>query len=171
MEFTTYYSSPLGKLLLAADSKGLFGLWFEGQQHFACNLSTMCTEQENVPVLTEAKRWLDTYFGGEQPDFTPQLSMRTTAFRRRIWEMLLEIPYGETITYGELARHVARDRCSCRMSAQAIGGAVAHNSISLIIPCHRVVGANHKLTGYAGGLERKRWLLKWEGDRVFRHLE
>lgn len=135
--------------MLAADETGLRGLWFDGQKYFARDLSAERIEQ-NTPALTEAKRWLDIYFAGKEPDFLPPLHPTGSAFRQSVWEILLKIPYGQTITW------------LANMSAQAVGGAVGHNEISVIIPCHRVVGANGSLTGYAGGIDKKIKLLELE---------
>ena len=155
------YDSPLGSILLAADGRGLTGLWFDGQKYFAQALPAECIARE-TPVLTEAKRWLDIYFAGREPDFMPLLHPVGSAFRQSVWEMLLRIPYGQVVTYGEIARRLAERQGLPQMSAQAVGGAVGHNAISVIIPCHRVVGANGSLTGYAGGLDRKMKLLALE---------
>lgn len=161
MIFTQHYDSPLGGILLAADRTGLRGLWFDGQKYFARDLSAERIEQ-NTPALTEAKRWLDIYFAGKEPDFLPPLHPTGSAFRQSVWEILLKIPYGQTITYGDIARQLAAKRGLANMSAQAVGGAVGHNEISVIIPCHRVVGANGSLTGYAGGIDKKIKLLELE---------
>lgn len=161
MAYTQHYDSPLGGILLAADDVGLTGLWFDGQKYFARGLSNERIAQE-TPILTEAKRWLDIYFTGKKPDFTPPLHPIGSAFRRSVWEILLQIPYGQTATYGEIARQLAKKQGLDRMSAQAVGGAVGHNEISIIIPCHRVVGADGSLTGYAGGISKKETLLKLE---------
>ena len=161
MTFTQHYDSPLGGILLAADVVGLTGLWFDGQKYFARGLSPEREERE-LPVLLEAKRWLDIYFTGKEPDFLPPLHSIGSAFRRSVWEILLQIPYGRTTTYGEIARQLAGTAGLSRMSAQAVGGAVGHNEISIIIPCHRVVGTSGSLTGYAGGIERKVKLLELE---------
>lgn len=157
MTFTQHYDSPLGSILLTADEMGLTGLWFDGQKHFARGLPAQHTEQE-TPVLSEAKRWLDVYFTGREPDFPPALHPIGSAFRRRVWDLLLRVPYGQTVTYGQLAAQQSLSH----MSAQAVGGAVGHNAISIIIPCHRVVGAGGSLTGYAGGIDRKVQLLTLE---------
>ena len=159
MTYIQHYDSPLGGILLAADEIGLTGLWFEGQKYFARDLSDVRIEQE-TPVLAEAKRWLDSYFTGKEPDFTPPLHLIGSDFRRRVWKRLLEIPYGQTTTYGALL--------GGGMSAQAVGGAVGHNPISIIVPCHRVIGANGSLTGYAGGIDKKIGLLTLEGVDVGR---
>ena len=167
MIFTCHYDSPLGGILLAADEVGLTGLWFDGAKYFADNLPPAHTAQE-TPILAEAKHWLDVYFAGREPDFTPPLHPVGSPFRQPVWEMLLQIPYGETTTYGELARQLAAQRGLPRMSAQAVGGAVGHNEISLIIPCHRVVGTNGSLTGYAGGIDKKIKLLELEHNDMRR---
>ena len=161
MTYTQHYDSPLGGILLAADDVGLTGLWFDGQKYFARGLSNERIEQE-TSVLAEAKRWLDIYFTGKKPDFTPPLHPIGSAFRRSVWEILLQIPYGQTTTYGEIARQLSKKQGLDRMSAQAVGGAVGHNEISIIIPCHRVVGADGSLTGYAGGIGKKEKLLELE---------
>lgn len=161
MEYTDHYDSPLGGITLAADGETLTGLWFDDQKQIPV-LSGQPAEAGGLPVFEEAKRWLDLYFSGEDPGFTPKLRFRTTAFRKTVWEILLTIPYGETVTYGEIADRAAKRMGLLRMSAQAVGGAVGHNTIALIIPCHRVIGANGALTGYAGGLERKARLLEME---------
>ena len=165
MTFTHHYESPLGGILLAADEIGLTGLWFDGEKYFADNLPTEHTEQ-GTPILAEVKRWLDIYFSGREPDFLPPLHPIGSAFRQSVWEILLQIPYGKTTTYGEIARQLAEKQGLSRMSAQAVGGAVGHNEISIIIPCHRVVGTNGSLTGYAGGIDKKMKLLKLERTDV-----
>ncbi len=159
--YISYYCSPLGDMLLAADDIGLTGIWFVGQKYFAPNLPKDVEEKE-TDILKEAIRWLDLYFAGKKPDFMPPLHPEGTAFRKQVWKALLTIPYGETRTYGELAKIIAKEKQVPIMSAQAIGGAVGHNPISIIIPCHRVVGAKGKLTGYAGGIEKKAFLLEME---------
>ena len=161
MTFIQHYNSTLGGILLAADEIGLTGLWFNGQKYFARSLPAGYTEQ-NTPALSEAKRWLEVYFTGKKPDFMPPLHIVGSAFRRAVWEILLQIPYGKTTTYGEIARQLAKKQKLPRMSAQAVGGAVGHNEISIIIPCHRVVGTNGSLTGYAGGIDKKIKLLELE---------
>ena len=161
MVYTCKYASPIGNMLLAADEIGLTGAWFEGQKHFTSTLTKEHTQKE-TEILTQAKNWLDVYFSGEDPKFTPPLNPQGTPFRKAIWEILLRIPYGQTVTYGEIAKAFAQEKGLAKMSAQAVGGAVGHNPISLIIPCHRVVGVDGSLTGYAGGIERKRKLLELE---------
>ena len=161
MVFTAHYQSPLGEILLAADEVGLTGLWFDRAKYYAAGLAPQSTERE-TPPLTEAKRWLDVYFSGKMPDFMPPLHPIGSDFRQEVWALLLQIPYGQTVTYGELARQLAEKQGRPRMSAQAVGGAVGHNKISIIIPCHRVVGTGGSLTGYAGGIDRKVKLLALE---------
>lgn len=158
MLFLTHYASPLGPILLAADETGLTGLWFEGQKYFPSFLGVDYQEKE-TPILTETVRWLDVYFSGKDPDILPPLHPQGSPFRQAVWNILLTIPRGQTMTYGEIAR-----RLGVR-SAQAVGGAVGHNPISILIPCHRVVGSDGSLTGYAGGVERKARLLQLEGAR------
>lgn len=161
MTYIQHYASPLGGIMLAANDIGLTGLWFDGQKYFADTLPAEHIERE-TPILTDAKRWLDVYFTGVEPDFMPPLHPVGSAFRQAVWELLLQIPYGQTVTYGELARQLAEKQGVERMSAQAVGGAVGHNKISVIIPCHRVVGTNGSLTGYAGGIDKKLKLLELE---------
>lgn len=161
MMYTMHYRSPLGGILLAADNMGLTGLWFDGAKYYAEQLDPKHEERE-TPILREAVRWLDIYFSGKEPDFTPPLHPIGSPFRQEVWELLRKIPYGETTTYGALAQQVARRYNAERMSAQAVGGAVGHNRISIIIPCHRVVGTGGSLTGYAGGIEKKIRLLELE---------
>ena len=146
---------------MASDGEALTGLWFDGQKYFAASLEKK-HEERMLPVFDLADKWLNLYFSGSEPGFLPPLLMRTTEFRKTVWEILLSIPYGKTMTYGEIADRIAAGRGLSRMSAQAVGGAVAHNAISLMIPCHRVVGMDGSLTGYAGGLEKKIWLLEME---------
>ncbi len=154
-------TSPLGKITLASDGEALTGLWFDIQKHFPHHLSADSTEAE-LPVFAQTVKWLDTYFSGKEPDFTPPICLHTTPFRRAVYDILLTIPYGHIMTYGEIAGILAEQRGIQRMSAQAVGGAIGHNPIAIIIPCHRVIGADGSLTGYAGGLDRKSWLLRLE---------
>lgn len=161
MTYIQHYSSPLGGILLAADEIGLTGSWFDGEKYFADNLPAEHAERQ-TPILAEAARWLDIYFTGKEPGFTPPLHPIGSAFRQAVWEILLQIPYGQTTTYGEIARQLAEKQGLEKMSAQAVGGAVGHNEISVIIPCHRVVGTSGSLTGYAGGIDKKVKLLELE---------
>ena len=161
MQYISRYNSPLGAILLAADDTGLTGLWFEGQKYFSAGLDDKCEERE-LPVFETAKHWLDIYFSGKEPDFTPPLNFIGTEFQKEVWEMLLAIPYGRTMSYGDIAKRIAGKRGTEHLSAQAVGGAVGHNKISVIVPCHRVVGSNGSLTGYAGGIDKKIRLLELE---------
>ena len=161
MIYTQHYESPLGGILLAADETGLTGLWFDGEKYYADNLAAE-HEARDTQALGAAKRWLDVYFAGKEPDFLPPLHPIGSAFRQEVWQLLLEIPYGQTTTYGALARRLAERRGLRHMSAQAVGGAVGHNEISILIPCHRVVGMSGSLTGYAGGIDKELSLLRLE---------
>ena len=161
MIYTYHYSSPLGGLTLAGTKDALTGLWLDGQKYYGDTLPKQY-EQGSLPIFDEASRWLDLYFAGEIPDFTPPLSFHTTPFRNLVWDILLTIPYGKTMTYGEIADIIAKKTGVQKMSAQAVGGAVGHNPISIIVPCHRVVGTGGSLTGYAGGIEKKIHLLTLE---------
>ena len=178
----------LGPITLASDGVSLTGLWFDGQKYFGSTIGGELTDLSvaapDLPIFAETVRWLDLYFSGRDPGFTPALSFgdNATPFRVLVWQELLKIPYGQTVTYGELARRIgalpayaegsrtgqessrqnAGQACPCRVSARAVGGAVGRNPISLIVPCHRVIGADGRLTGYAGGVERKRKLLEME---------
>lgn len=158
-----WYDSPLGRIRLAADEVGLTGLWFEGAKYFEQILDDRQIERE-TPVLTETKQWLDAYFGGKIPMFTPKLHLIGSDFRQSVWQLLLHIPYGQTTTYGALARQLAQRQGRERLSAQAVGGAVGHNPVSIILPCHRVLGADGSLIGYAGGVEKKTALLRLEQE-------
>lgn len=162
MNSISHYTSPLGDITLAADETGLNGLWFEGQKHFALPPDKEHTERE-TPILTRVKHWLNIYFSAKDPDFGVPLHLTGSDFQKEVWMILRSIPYGSTMTYGQIAKLLAQKRNLPHMSAQAVGGAVARNPISIIVPCHRVVGANSALTGYAGGLERKIALLQLEG--------
>ena len=161
MQYTNLYRSPLGDITLAIDGEGLTGLWFNEQKYFAATLATE-HEQGDLPLFAQTKRWLDTYFHGENPEFTPPLSPKGSAFRLAVWDILRAIPYGQVVSYGEIAKQLAARRGLETMSSQAVGGAVAHNPISIIVPCHRVVGTSGSLTGYAGGIEKKVQLLALE---------
>ncbi len=161
MVYTYHYSSPLGGITAASDGEAVMGLWFDGQKYFA-DILPQKYEEKDLPVFQELKRWLDIYFSGKAPDFTPPLLINTTPFRKAVWEIMLTIPYGHTMTYAEIAAKIAEQRGIERMSAQAVGGAVGHNSISIIVPCHRVVGSDGNLTGYAGGIDKKVKLLTLE---------
>ena len=159
--FTAHYDSPLGGMTMASDGQALTALWFEGTRREP-RFADVSSATTMLPVFDETRRWLDLYFSGEKPDFTPSLAPKGTPFQQQVWEILLTIPYGKTMSYGDVARCI-----SPTMSAQAIGGAVGRNPIGIIVPCHRVIGADGSLTGYGGGLERKRWMLELEGLRLF----
>ena len=159
------YNSPLGIITIACDESAVIGLWFEGQKYFGSTLSEEW-EYKDKDVLKLAKRWLDVYFSGKEPSFMPPLRYDLTPFRKSVCDIMLTIPYGKTMTYGEIASELARQNGITKMSAQAVGGAVGHNPISLMIPCHRVVGTNGNLTGYAGGIDRKVKLLELENVKI-----
>ena len=165
MTYTMYYDSPLGGMLLAADEEGLTGAWFEAQKYFAAKLPSEHKEGA-TPILADACRWLDIYFSGREPDFTPKLHLIGSDFRQAVWAQLLKIPYGQTTTYGALAKQLAERNGDKRVSAQAVGGAVGHNPVSIIVPCHRVVGSDGSLTGYAGGVDKKICLLTLENPEA-----
>ena len=159
------YESPLGPITLAGEDGALTGLWFDGQKYFGAGLPAGTPEGE-PPVFRQVRAWLDRYFRGEDPGPAPPLAPAGTAFQRAVWEVLREIPYGRTATYGQVAQATGRG-LGRNTSPRAAGSAVGRNPISLLIPCHRVVGAGGSLTGYAGGLERKEALLKLEGAEIF----
>ncbi len=162
MQYTQSYDSPIGKILLASNGNALTGLWFYGQKYFGSTLVEQ-QEQKELPIFEETVQWLDIYFSGQEPDFTPFLSVeQSSSFRREVWEIMLKIPFGKTMTYGAIAAELARQRGIEKMSAHAVGGAVSHNPISIVIPCHRVVGTDGSLTGYAGGIDKKVQLLTLE---------
>lgn len=155
MIFFTEYTSPLGRLLLTSDGNALTGLWLESQPRPTAEMQ----RSDDLPLFDSVRSWLDSYFQGIHPKAVFPISPAGTEFQQKVWKLLLRIPYGETTTYGTIAKEIAPN-----MSAQAIGGAVGRNPISIIIPCHRVVGANGQLTGYAGGLKNKKWLLIHEEE-------
>ena len=161
MHYINTYFSPIGEITLASNEKALIGLWLNGQKYFADTLGS-AYEENSLPVLEQAKTWLDIYFSGKEPNFFPPLEMNASPFRLKVWEILKKIPYGKTITYGAIAKQIAEETGK-KVSAQAVGGAVGHNPISIIVPCHRVVGANGELTGYAGGIDNKTKLLALVG--------
>ena len=159
MIYTAHYNSPLGGITLTSDGMALTGLYFDGERDFP-DLSP--GRKKDLPLFGEVMRWLDLYFDGKEPDFSPALNPTGTAFQMSVWAILRTIAYGETTTYGAIAKRLEK-KTGKRMSAQAVGGAVGRNPISIIVPCHRVVGANGSLTGYAGGLDKKEYLLELEG--------
>lgn len=155
------YNSPIGPLTMASDGENITGLWLKGQKYYAATLSDHAA-RASMPVFDLAAKWLDIYFKGEQPEMTLPLAPQGSEFRKSVWDILCAIPYGQVITYGDIAKTMASKTGKVTMSAQAVGGAVGHNPISIIIPCHRVVGSNGSLTGYAGGIEKKTKLLQLE---------
>ena len=167
MYYSTTYPSPLGTLTLACDEDHLIGLWMEGQKYYGASLSGKMKPKGNILIFDKTKDWLDRYFAGKKPAISElPLAPIGSKFRQNVWAILCDIPYGETITYGDIARKIAVKMGKDRMSGQAIGGAVGHNPISIIIPCHRVIGSNGSLTGYAGGIAKKLQLLELEGVDV-----
>lgn len=161
MQYINHYQSPLGRMLAAADEVGLTGLWFEGQKYFARSLDKEHREAD-LPIFEKTKEWLDIYFSGKEPKIEVPVHFTGTVFQNRVWKELMGIPYGRTVTYGEIARRAAEKSEGKGISARAVGGAAGRNPISLIVPCHRVVGADGSLTGYAAGIDRKVKLLKLE---------
>ncbi len=161
MMYTHHYHSPFGPILLAADDLGFCGLWFEGQRHYANGLGEIYEEKE-LPVFTQVKNWLDTYFSGRIPTIDFPLHFIGSGFQKAVWEELCSIPYGHTLSYGDIAKRLGQKRRGGKVSARAVGAAVGHNKISIVVPCHRVLGADGSLTGYAGGLDRKKALLQLE---------
>lgn len=162
--YATEYDSPVGKLTLASNGQAICGLWIEGQKYHGATIPSALEPNDGAPAFDKMRAWLDAYFAGERPAITTvPLAPIGSEFQQLVWRLLTEIPYGEVTTYGALAQQVARERGGRKTAAMAVGGAVGHNPISLIIPCHRVVGSDGSLTGYASGLERKRWLLEHEG--------
>ena len=163
MIHTTHYPSPLGDILLAAKDNELIGLWIEGQENYLANFKDEITKNDSPPIFAQTKDWLDRYFADEKPKPTElPLAPIGSDFRQRVWRILKAIPYGETTTYKKIAAQIAKQQGVSQMSAQAVGGAVGRNPISIIIPCHRVIGSDGSLTGYAGGLDKKAYLLKHE---------
>ena len=163
MTYTCTIETPLGAMTAAAEAGALTGLWFIGQKHYPLATATW-TCAPDYPVFTALRSHLSGYFAGENPGRDIPLAPHGSEFRKRVWDILLKIPYGETVTYGEIAREIARGRGMASMSGQAVGGAVGHNPISILIPCHRVVGVDGALTGYAGGIKRKESLLRLEQE-------
>lgn len=163
MQYLTHYQSRLGDITLASDGQALTALWFDGQKYDRDIMEKNAVWKSELPIFDETRKWLDIYFQGKNPGFTPPLRVDGSEFYRIVADIMLEIPFGETTTYGAIAAEAAKRLGRERMSAQAVGGAVGRNSISVIIPCHRVVGANGSLTGYAGGIDKKVALLTMEG--------
>lgn len=165
MQYVMDGMTPLGEVLMSADDEGLTGLWFVGQRHFAPFIDGNAIRRD-LPIFDETRKWLEDYFSGNTPTHCPALHLMGTPFQRRVWSILCTIPYGRTMTYGRIAALVASQEGKDHMSAQAVGGAVGRNPVSIIVPCHRVVASHGGLTGYAGGLWRKRRLLELEGAIV-----
>ena len=162
--YQSVYNSPIGKLTVVSDDQSLTGIWFEDQKYYGSTLTGKPVRKDDLKTIVLASSWLDRYFAGANPDpHELPLAPQGTPFRQAVWKILLEIPYGGTMTYGEIASRIAGDRGMQRMSARAVGGAVGHNPISIVIPCHRVIGWDGRLTGFGGGLPRKEWLLEHEG--------
>lgn len=164
-DYVTYYQSPIGEMMIASDGKYITGLWIQNQKYYASALEKEYCEEE-VPVLKQAKEWLSSYFLGEEPVMDLPIAAKGSEFQQAVWNILCEIPYGQVMTYKEIAEKIAVQKGLHTMSAQAVGGAVGHNPISVLIPCHRVIGTDGSLTGYAGGIEKKRKLLELEGVRI-----
>lgn len=164
MVYIAKYKAPIANITLAEENNALIGLWMEGQKYYPASLIERAERKETSPLLIKTKKWLDEYFAGGKPLISElPLAPAGSEFRQSVWKILCEIPYGEVITYGDIAKKAAAGSGLEKMSAQAVGGAVGHNPISIIIPCHRVIGADGSLTGYAGGMDKKRWLLEREG--------
>ena len=164
MIYKTYYNSPVGEILIASDGENIIGLWIEGQKYYLDKIDEKIVLKNDLKIFEKTKKWLEQYFNKKKPQISElQLAPKGNEFRQLVWKLLCEIPYGKTTTYGELAEKIAKEMNKKSMSAQAIGNAVGHNPISIIIPCHRVVGKNGSLTGYAGGIDKKISLLKHEG--------
>lgn len=167
MQYVDHYDSPIGRMTLCADGTCLTGLWFDGQRYYGSTLEDHIVDQTEFQdkkyIFIETKKWLDRYFEGEDPGRIPPMVLQGSDFYKEVWTLLQEIPYGRTVTYGQIASAIAKKRGISRMSAQAVGGAVGHNPIAVLIPCHRVLAGDGSLTGYAGGLEKKKYLLELEG--------
>lgn len=163
MNYITYTDSPIGPITLSSDGESITGLWMENQKYYGSRLKGDEREQD-LPLFAETKLWLNDYFGGKKPKGLPPLAAEGTEFQKEVWKILLSIPYGELTTYGAIAKEVGKSRGLAKMSAQPVGSAVGRNPISILIPCHRVVGANGSLTGYAGGIDKKIFLLKLENS-------
>ena len=167
MIYKTYYNSPIGNLLLTSDGKSLIGLWIEGQKHYLYKINEQLITNDDLEIFKQVKNWLDKYFNGEKVNINNlKLKPNGTKFQKEVWKILSDIPYGKVITYKEIAQIIAQKLNKERMSAQAVGGAIGHNPISIIIPCHRVIGNNGNLTGYAGGIDKKIKLLQIEGNDI-----
>ena len=162
MDYIDTFPSPIGDITISSDGENLTGLWFDGQKYFMATIDE-ATYDSALPLFKETRAWLDAYFTGKNPGPIPPVKPQGTAFRQRVWKHLCEIPYGGLSTYGELAKKIAAEEGKATWSARAVGGAVGHNPISIIVPCHRVIGTNGSLTGFGGGIARKITLLELEG--------
>ncbi len=169
MNYISHYESPIGKMTMGSDGDALIGLWFEDGKYYGETLGKNFVDKD-LRVFQATKKWLDVYFSGTEPDFIPKIKLYGSDFRLEVWKILKEIPYGATIAYGQIADKIAAQRCLSKMSAQAVGSAVGHNPITIIIPCHRVIGADGSVTGYAGGIWRKIKLLDLESGIVKSHM-
>ena len=166
MHYLNHYESPLGAMTMASDGDRLTGLWFDGQKYDRSTINDEAALEPDLPVFTQTTQWLDSYFGGTDPGFTPPIRVEGSDFKRMVTSIMLSIPFGATSTYARIAAEVARRTGRKQMSAQAVGGAVGRNPIVLIVPCHRVLASNGGLRGYAGGVDRKERLLQMEGVNV-----
>lgn len=164
----SYYNSLLGKIMMASDGEFLIGLWFLGQKNFGSTIDDNFKQNEDS-ILIAAKKWLDCYFSGQKPNVIPKVYLHGTSFQCLVWNELVKIPYGKTVSYGDIASAIAVKRGKKHVAARAVGSAVGKNPISIIVPCHRVVGADGSLTGYAGGIERKAALLELEKNRLYQN--
>ena len=163
MYYKTSYISPLGKMTLASDGENLIGLYFDGQKYFLSSIKSEIIENNGLEIFKKTKKWLDEYFKGKNPSGKGlKLKLEGSDFRKTVWQKLRSIPYGKTASYNDIAKSIAAEKRIKRMSCQAVGSAIGHNPISIIIPCHRVVGTNGNLTGYAAGVEIKKKLLELE---------
>ena len=163
MHYLNHYESPLGTMTMASDGEHLTGLWFDGQKYDRSTIDGNAELKPHLPVFTQTAQWLDAYFEGTDPGFTPPISVKGSDFKKMVSSIMLSIPFGATSTYARIAAEVARRTGRKQMSAQAVGGAVGRNPIVLIVPCHRVLASDGSLRGYAGGVDRKEWLLEREG--------
>ena len=163
--FESRLHSPLGEVRLRSDGESLIGLWFVGQVNDAKDIDDIEIKND-LPIFGQVESWLESYFSGKQTSITIPLQPKGTSFQQRVWQILQEIPYGETMTYGEIAQRIAKEKGVETFSAQAVGQAVGKNPISILIPCHRVLGKNGAFTGYAGGVHRKEQLLQLERGKI-----
>ena len=172
MSYINHYQSPIGHITMASNGEALIGLWFEGQKYFGYTVNIKMAENNKLEIFKNTKNWLDRYFTGKRPEISElSLAPAGSDFRKNVWQILCKIPYGKVCTYGDIAQIIAKEQNIGKMSAQAVGGAIGHNPISIIIPCHRVIGSNGSLTGYAGGINTKIKLLEHEGVDVENLLE